>query len=231
MREYASGGTVRKHKCGKWQGVIKVRDRKTNPDGSEELGRWHQVTKLLPVKCYPDKDGKPNNRGQKAAQAALLKWRTELEAEEPERARMEALEAAGELTARSTVAEHVARYIDTLEAAKAVEASTAATYRRYAELIERGANPKRYKPTPGLGAVPLADLTQERVQAWANGLARTYKTANVSNAARLLRSVCEEKVDEGLINKNPARGVKVASWSREEPNTNMQQTIEQQNLL
>lgn len=213
MREYSTGGTVRKHASGKWQALIKYRDHTKRPDGSTETGPWRQRTKLLDVRCNPT-----NNRGERAALKALAAWRAELEAAEPGRAQEEALRAAGELTASSTVSEHVGRLIDTLEASKAIERSTAATYRRCAELIDRGANPKRYDPTPGLGSVALKDLTRPRVQAWANGLARAYGAVNVNKAVTLLRRTCREAVDSDLIAKDPTRGVKAPKAEAADPN-------------
>ena len=218
MREYATGGTVRKHGCGKWQGLVKYRDVKRGTDGSTEIGPWRQRTKLLDVVCIPDKGGKPNNRGKRAAEVAMLRWRAELEAAEPARAKAEALEAAGELTGRSTVAEHVERHIATLEAVGAVEPSTAATYRRCAELIDRGANPNLHDPTPGLGGVPMGDLTPPRVQAWVNGLAAAYRPTNVTKAVTLLRAVCADAVGSGALDSDPTRGAKVPKGRREEPN-------------
>ncbi len=221
MREYQANhpGTVRKRlNAGVWQAVVWYRDTTTAPDGATETGPWRQRTKLLDVRCYPDKDGRRNNRGKKAAEAAMLKWRAELEAAEPARAKAEELEAAGELTGRSTVAEHVCRHIDTLEAVGAVEPSTAATYRRCAELIGRGANPRRHDPTPGLGGVALADLAPSTVQAWVNGLAGAYRPINVNKAVTLLRAVCSSAVRGGVIDHDPTDGVRVPKAPREEPN-------------
>lgn len=215
MREYQPGGSVgRDLGRGRWRAYVYYRE--PEPDGAP--GRWRKTSKLLDVRCYPDRDGKRNNRGRKAAEAAMLKWRAGLEAAEPARAKAEALEAAGELTGRSTVAEHVERHIATLEAVGAVEPSTAATYRRCAELIARGANPNLHDPTPGLGGVPMGDLTPPRVQAWVNGLAGAYRPINVNKAVTLLRAVCSSAVRGGVIDHDPTDGVRVPKAPREEPN-------------
>lgn len=212
MREYGTTASVRKRSRGKWQAVVWYRD-----EGAE---KWRQLTKLTGVRCYPDKDGKANNRGKKAAQREAEAWRMELLEAEPARSRAEDLEAAGELTGRSTVSEHVARYIDTLEAVGKVEPSTAGTYRRMADLIDRGANPRTGEATPGLGSLPVEDLTPGRVQAWLNGLVRRYgNVTNVHKALTLLRGVCSRLEAQGVIGRDPTRDVMAPRAEAQDPNT------------
>lgn len=222
MREYqeaSRGAVVKRLNKGRWQAVIRYRDVTTRADGTTTVGPWKQVSKLTGVKCYPDKDGKANNRGKKAAIAAMLKWRDELEAQEPARSRAEDLEAAGELTGRSTVSEHVAHYIETQEAVGAIEPSTANTYRQMADLIDHGANPRTGPATPGLGSLPVEDLTPQKVEAWANGLARRYKASNVNRAMRLLKAVLTRLEDQEVIRRSPARKVRGPKAGGDEPNT------------
>lgn len=216
MREYQSGGSVSKDNGrGRWRAFVYFRE----VDAEGVAGPLRKASKLLATKCHPDRGGKANNRGRKAAMAEMLAWRAELEAAEPARAREELLKASGQLTGRSTVAEHVAAHLDALESAGTIQPSTAVTYRRMAELVERGANPNRHAPTPGLGAVPMAELDRGRVQRWVNGLAAAYGATNVRKAVTLLRTVCAEAVDQGLMERDPTRKLKVPAPDSGEPNT------------
>lgn len=212
MREYSQGdGTVRK-RAGKWQGLIRYRDVYTDEDGNEVKGPWKMATKLFDVKSFPN-----SNRGEKTATKEFKKWRDELVAAEPERAKREELERQqqeaaerGEYvpTPRSTVSEYVDYYLtEKLPNAKNIEDSTINGYRHRAGRIDAG-----------LGAVRLCDLKKGAVEKWRNDLVANYAATTARDTLVLLRAALNEAVADKLIDENPAAEVTVPAPEDGYPN-------------
>ena len=209
MRQYSGRATVRKHKCGRWQGVVRFRD--VSEDG--ECGKWHFATKLLDAECFPDPEGTPKDerdmRGERTARAEAKRWLRELEAGESAR---DAIEKAEEhvsaersgwaLTKSSTVAEYVAYYLSVrLPSLKDVEASTMAGYRRCARHVA-----KDYGGAT-LGSVPLCEVKRADVLTWLGKFRKDYAPTTVRCTLRLLKSAMEEAQRDGWIKANPVDGV------------------------
>lgn len=204
MREYQNGnGTVRKHKCGKWQGIIRYREidpKKVDEDGKSVHGPWKMLTKLFDIKCYES-----NNRGEKNAEKALKAWRDRLERDEPERARNEELANTGKLTPASTISQFVDSYL--LAQQKRVEKSTMNGYRRAARLI-----------ADGLGEAPLKGLTADMIESWMDSQGKHYAPVTVNIAFRLLKASIQHAMYSRIIEHNPAAQVKPLKQRRREPN-------------
>ncbi len=91
------------------------------------------------------------------------------------------------------------------------------TYGTYREWADRWI-------TPHLGGVRLVALTTYRVQSWVDHLADAHAPRTVRNVKRLLGAALEHAVDMEIIDRNPARRVKVpiakrtehATWSAAE---------------
>ncbi len=121
-----------------WQAILRV--------GRLGNGRYAKRSKLFPAEI--DTERKRN--------AALRRWRAELEAEEAqriEREKQEALRQQGVMGGHSLVSEYVKSYIDELERLQAVESRTVSDYRTTARGIDKG--------FPG---VTMAELTPAMVQ-------------------------------------------------------------------
>jgi integrase len=207
MREFqeSSLGSIRKHPCGRWQGIIRYHEKipnKTDAKGNPVYGPWKMLTKLFDIKCY---GGKDNTRGSKNAEKALKAWREEVERAEPERAHNEELEAAGKLTPASTVSQFVDSYL--LAQQKRVEKSTMNGYRRAARLIE-----------DGLGDEPLKGLTADLIELWMDEQGKHYAPVTVNIAFRLLKASIQHAMYSHIIEYNPADQVKPLKQRRHEPN-------------
>jgi len=83
------------------------------------------------------------------------------------------------------------------------------TYGTYREWADRWI-------VPHLGSVRLVALTTYRIQGWVDGLASTHAPRTVKNVKRLLGAALEHAVDMEIIDRNPARRVKVPTAKRSE---------------
>lgn len=66
----------------------------------------------------------------------------------------------------------------------------------------------RIKSGP-LGPLVIAEVTQERVQGWVNGLAKIYAEATIRTTVSTLTLALDKLVDQKRVAANPARGVHV----------------------
>lgn len=115
-----------------------------------------------------------------------------------------------------TQARTVGEYLDTFIAGKesSAEKSTVAGYRRRAEYVRAG-----YKGSPGLGDVPLDDLTPDMVRAWLKGIHDAGLSAQSANDARaLLKSAMRDATLCRRIEFNPVDMVDRIKSEHKEPN-------------
>ena len=211
MREYASGnGTVRKWR-GKWQGIIRYRDVETDDDGNVSKSPWKMKSRLFDIKSYPN-----SNRGQKTAETELRKWKSQLIAEEPERAKREqeerdAAEARERgvilITPQSTLAEWLDCYLDDLPKGKHIEKSTM-----------RGYGHRRARIVGVLGDVRLCRLTRSNVVQLRDALLDDgLSPVSANDVLAFLKSALNEAVKRELVGRNVASDVR-AAVERTEPN-------------
>ena len=146
--------------------------------------------------------------GIRAARKEAAAWKAEREAE--------AASAAGggagaDAARRGSVAAWVDSLIDALEASRSIEASTVRGYRTSAKHIGEK-----------LGAVTLADLRPEDIQAWEAHLTQTrgLSSSSVGKAHRLLKMALSDAVVKRAIEWNPANAVKPPKRAKAAPGIN-----------
>lgn len=170
-----------KGKGGKrWKAVLKYKDG----------DKWRQVSKTFGADV----------RTKTQANKALQQWRDqmELEAQRPELP-----------SAKTTVAEYVSKYIDTIEAAGTVRPSAISDYRTSCKRISEG-----------IGDVVLRDLTTAKIQAWEARLLKSGKGVNtVLKYHRLLNSVCKHAMNVRDLDWNPCAAVKKPKRVAPSPNS------------
>lgn len=157
--------------------------------------RWRGVL------CYTEGAAKRQEtrvlkeRARDAAMRELCRWADEVErgpAKAAEEAEKPKKPRAKPRRAPKTVCQLVAAHVDALEAAGAVEASTAARYRT------------ALRNQIGPLTMAIASLTTQDVREWEAGmLARGLSSATVQKAHRLLKAALDEAVAAGEIPSNP----------------------------
>lgn len=214
-REYQTGnGGVYKNKGrGRWQGRIRYRVVAEDGEGNVSKGPWKTVSKLFDVACYES-----GNRGKKTAERACAEWKRELEEAEPERARLEAVEAAAErgdipITPRSTVAELLEFHIEDHARAAGTERSTISKNRADAKRICDGGT----RMDSGIGDVRICDLGRTRVEKLRNDMQDAYCGDVVVRSLCLLKAALDDAVERGAIESNPAEGVKTPGSKSKPP--------------
>jgi integrase len=206
-------GNIRKH-GNQWQAVISYYD---------EFGKRTQKTKLLGIECDPEPEGSrgikssESGKGAAKAKAALKEWRDQLIAEEEER-KAQASKPKHAKAADLTVYEYISKFIDQRAATGIVEQSTISDYRTTLRTcISFGA-------PAGIRDIPLRDLEPEHVRAWEALLVSPkpegggYSNNTVGKAHRLLKQVLKQAISDGVIERDPMRGIKPPKRERNRPN-------------
>lgn len=70
---------------------------------------------------------------------------------------------------------------------------------------------------PSLGRQPLTALSRSEVQGWATRLAASRSVGTARHALGLLRMALDAAVDDGVLVRNPAAGVRLPRAPRQEP--------------
>lgn len=166
---------------------------------------------------YTDDNGKRRQKsrilksnGVRARQAEAKEWREQLEdAWQDElaakrKAEQEALDAL-----MPTIESYIASYIDSLLSTGSIERSTGARYRQSSKHI-----------TEHIGSVKLEELTANDARDWIACLnAQGYAPTTVKKALMILKAALDQAERDGLIERNPLRGAKLApKITRREPN-------------
>lgn len=203
-----SQGTIRK-RGGEWQAVVTYHDA----DGAK-----HIKTKLTGIACDPEKAAErghrgrrtdPTGRGAAKAKAALAEWRAALvDAEAAEIEGAAAAQGRPADPAGVTVGEYVSTFVEQRVAAGIIEASTAKAYRGSQRYIE-----------DRLQDVTLADLSPAIMRDLEAGLTTDgYSSSTVGKVHRLLRLTMGQAVNDGILDKDPTRGVKPPKRKQSHPN-------------
>jgi len=109
-----------------------------------------------------------------------------------------------------TVIDYMSHYVDTLETSRSVERTTIRGYRCDVGYADEG-----------LCGIAMRDLTTEDVQAWEADLMgpeRGLSPKTVRKAHVLLKTVCEEAIEDGLLDRNPVARVRAPKVARTMPN-------------
>lgn len=171
---------VQQLKGGKWRGYLTYKD---------DAGKWRKRTKVLKAK------------GKAEAKRELALWRAEMEnkAEEDAARGPVAVKAA-----KMAVPDYVDRFIDTLGAAKAIEASSVKSYHSSAKFIREA-----------FEGVTVEELAPEQVRDWETGLTeRGLSSSTVGKAHRLLKQAMKDAVNLRVIDRNPVDPVKPPKRSK-----------------
>ena len=194
-----NGRSKKVHKA--WKGVLKYSE--PNPDfvekptdGSDTRTAsqkrrvvWRQIAKTFDPETV---------RTKSEALQALQDWRADLEDKADESTREQV-----------TVAEYLTSYIDTLETAGTVSASTISDYRTSSRSI-----------IAGIGSVVFSELTPATIQAWETDLLKGGKGVNtVLKYHRLLNSVCNHALKTRELQWNPCIAVKKPKRLAPSPNS------------
>lgn len=124
-----------------------------------------------------------------------------------ERRQLDAL-AAGTWVRPAEADQTVAEWVELWWAGRhAVKPSTTARYR---SLLDRHVLPE-------WGRRPLAGVARSEVQAWATRLAEDRSPSTARQALLLLRGALGAAVDDGVLHRNPAAGVRLPRMPRGEP--------------
>ena len=159
----------------KWRAQIKSKNNQ---------GKWQIRSKTL------------NSKGKRAAMREAEEWRDLMETEHLVELEREALGVRkGE-----TVAEYVARYIDSKAKAGNIDRSTSNGY--------RGMLARQIEPYAEVGGAELGTLDPSTVAEWVGKLSERYAPVTVRKAFNLLRAAMGEAVDRDVIAKDPTRTVK-----------------------
>ncbi|MCH3967854.1 MAG: tyrosine-type recombinase/integrase [Atopobiaceae bacterium] len=109
-----------------------------------------------------------------------------------------------------SVVDYMRRYVDALETSMSVERTTVYGYRAIINYVDEG-----------LCGVAMRDLVTEDVQAWEAellGEERHLSPKTVRKAHVLLKTVCEEAIEDGLLDRNPVARVRAPKVARTMPN-------------
>lgn len=169
----------------KWRAQIKSKNNQ---------GKWQIRSKTL------------NSKGKRAAMREAEEWRDLMETEHLVELEREALGVRkGE-----TVAEYVARYIDSKAKAGNIDRSTSNGY--------RGMLARQIEPYAEVGGAELGTLDPSTVAEWVGKLSERYAPVTVRKAFNLLRAAMGEAVDRDVIAKDPTRTVKPPKNPKANPN-------------
>lgn len=171
---YTGQELIEDKKCGKFRGRLSYRD-------ANHKRRY--VTRTLQA------------TGIRAAKAELTAFRNEMEREHAESVK----HGGGNLAISETpIPEYVARFIDTKEATKAIEASTISSYRTSLKHIESA-----------FADTALKDLQPKDGEKWIADLVNDgLSSSMICKAYRLLKQVLNDAVAVGAIDRNPLTLVK-----------------------
>lgn len=177
------------------------------------LKPWEGILKhKVPNPAFVDKPEGEDTRRPEQRRREVWRQRTRVFDPETVRTKTQAIQAlaawkaeeerdARAVDALMPVAEYVARYIDSREAAGELEASTVCDYRKSARRLDRA-----------FSKLPMRNLDRKGVRAWKDGLVSDgLAPSTVTKALRLLRMVCEQAVMDGDLPDNPCRGVRAPS--------------------
>ena len=205
-----SGGSVRVWH-GKWQGMVNVRE---SPDDT-----WKRKTKNLT--CYhepdprrpgqtievplPDPKGRVTKAMTREAEKALDEWRADL------------IENNGRIARkRSTVAEYVEGYIDTLETNQLVEKSTVVVYRSMLKVIKGSC----------IGMIALDDLLAEDAEQFINEMVADGRAiSSVRKTYNVLHGAIKHAVTTRRLPYDPISGVRTPKLPAKDPNSLDQESL------
>ncbi len=133
----------------------------------------------------------------------------------PEQAQVAKLE--GELAAKDVnltdqigIRDPVEMYTDTCTVEQWVNAIESTKRRRGASSAKRDDSLLRNHVYPELGSLKLGHVKRrQHVEPWVTGLSATLAPSTVRRAVQLLSGAFEAAIDEGLITRNPCRGVEL----------------------
>lgn len=155
-------------------------------------GRWHQTSRTLEASNMRD------------AKRELAEVRATLER------RAGGRKPRTSMRPDITVIDYMSHYVDTLETSRSVERTTIRGYRCDVGYADEG-----------LCGIAMRDLTTEDVQAWEADLMgpeRGLSPKTVRKAHVLLKTVCEEAIEDGLLDRNPVARVRAPKVARTMPN-------------
>lgn len=203
MTEYSPGFVRPWH--GKWQGNVGYRESPEDrwKQKAKNLKLYHEADPEHPGQMrevmLPEPTGRITKKMTDEAEKALKEWRDEL---------IGMKGRAGD--SKTTVAQYVTHYLDTLESNRLVEPSTLGVYRDMQKTIARY----------DIGFIKIDDLKAEDAEAWISQLVEDGRAhSSIRKSFNVLHAAVKHAVSTGHMGYDSISSVKTPKIVNKEPNS------------